>query len=147
MKYDFKHEIWCLLKKNISKGQLLGYAIANVVGLSVILSGILFYGDSQKSDTQNDKYFSDDYGLGANVSVIYANVQKAIDEEATAGRIERIDARRLFFSVVALNVFPFVSFEIYSRITGETNRESFLAERRAENIETMRRRILKTNVV
>ena len=61
MKYDFKHEIWCLLKKNISKGQLLGYAIANVVGLSVILSGILFYGDSQRSDTQNDKYFSDDY--------------------------------------------------------------------------------------
>lgn len=94
-----------------------------------------------------EKYFSDDHCLGGNISVIYANVQKAIDEEAAAGRIERIDARRLFFSVVALNVFPFVSFEIYSRITGECDRESFLAERREENIETMRRRILKINVV
>ena len=94
-----------------------------------------------------EKYFSDEHGLVANVSVIYANVQKAIDEEAAAGRIERIDARRLFFSSVALNVVPFVSFEIYSRRTGESDRDSFLAERREENIETMRRRILKTNVV
>ena len=86
-----------------------------------------------------EKYFSDDHGLVSNVSVVYANVQKAIDEEAAAGRIERIDARRLFFSIVALNVFPFGSFEIYSRKTGESDRDSFLADRREENIETMRR--------
>ena len=57
----FRHEIWCLLRKNISKGQLLGYAIANVVGLSVILIGILFFADSQNSTSDNDKFFSDDY--------------------------------------------------------------------------------------
>lgn len=61
MKYVFRNEIWCLLKRNISKGQLIGYAIANVVGLTVILSGILFYNDSQMSSSQNDSYFSDDY--------------------------------------------------------------------------------------
>lgn len=61
MKYVFRKEIWSLLKKNISKGQMLGYALANVVGLTVILSGILFYCDSQRENVQNDKYFSEDY--------------------------------------------------------------------------------------
>ncbi len=61
MKYDFRHEIWCLLKRNVSKGQLLGDALANIVGLTVILSGILFYNDSQKSNSQNDRFFSEDY--------------------------------------------------------------------------------------
>ena len=58
---QFRHEIWCLLKKNLSVGQLLGYALANVVGLTVILSGILFYGDSQESTAQDDQFFSEDY--------------------------------------------------------------------------------------
>ncbi len=57
----FRHEIWCLLRKNISVGQLLGYALANVVGLTVILAGILFYGDSQESTAQDDQFFSEDY--------------------------------------------------------------------------------------
>ena len=59
MKEPFRKEIWCLLKRNISKGQLLGYALANVVGLSVILIGTLFYADSQHSDS--DAFFSEDY--------------------------------------------------------------------------------------
>lgn len=61
MKHNFRHEIWCLLRKNISKGQFLGYAIANIVGLSVILVGIQFFSDSQKSNSSDDKFFSDDY--------------------------------------------------------------------------------------
>lgn len=61
MKHTFRREIWCLLKKNMSKGQFVGYAIANIVGLSVILIGILFFADSQKSNSTDDKFFSDDY--------------------------------------------------------------------------------------
>ena len=57
----FQQEVWFLLKKNLSVGQLLGYALANVVGLAVILSGILFYGDSQESTAQEDQFFSEDY--------------------------------------------------------------------------------------
>lgn len=53
--------IWTLLKSNISKGQMLGYALANIVGLSVILIGILFYADSQSSTEDNDSFFSNDY--------------------------------------------------------------------------------------
>lgn len=50
-----------LLKKNISKGQLAGYSIANLIGLTVILSGILFYCDTRHHTSTDDKYFSDDY--------------------------------------------------------------------------------------
>lgn len=60
MKSNFR-VISVLLKKNISKGQLFGYALANVIGLTVILSGILFFCDSRHSISKGDKYFSDDY--------------------------------------------------------------------------------------
>ncbi|MGM9741046.1 MAG: TetR/AcrR family transcriptional regulator [Candidatus Cryptobacteroides sp.] len=94
-----------------------------------------------------EKYFLDDHGLKSNINEVYRNAQKSIDKEAASGRIERVDARKLFFSIVALNLFPFVSFEFYSGITDEKDKERFLAERRAENIETMKRRILKINKI
>lgn len=51
-----------LLKKNLSKGQLIGYAIANIIGLTVILSGILFFCDSRHSRKEgSDNFFSEDY--------------------------------------------------------------------------------------
>lgn len=50
-----------LLKKNLSKGQLFGYAVANLIGLTVILSGILFYCDSRHKEKDEDKFFSEDY--------------------------------------------------------------------------------------
>lgn len=50
-----------LLKKNISKGQLAGYAFANLIGLTVILCGILFYCDSRHHRKTTDRFFSEDY--------------------------------------------------------------------------------------
>ena len=50
-----------LLGKNISKGQLLGYSIANLIGLTIILAGILFYCDSHHQNKTNDKFFSEDF--------------------------------------------------------------------------------------
>ena len=50
-----------LLRKNISKGQLLGYSLANVVGLTIILAGILFFCDSRHNTSGTDKFFSEDY--------------------------------------------------------------------------------------
>lgn len=61
MKRKRKTGLGILLKRNISKGQLIGYSIANLVGLTVILSGILFYCDSRHHLNNDDKYFSDDY--------------------------------------------------------------------------------------
>lgn len=61
MKALLRREVWTLLRKNMSVGQLLGYVVANIVGLAVILIGVLFYTDSQHSSSEEDNYFSDDY--------------------------------------------------------------------------------------
>ena len=61
MKGKFQADVWRLLKKNISKGQFLGYALANIIGLSIILIGVLFYCDSQTGRSHEDNFFSDDY--------------------------------------------------------------------------------------
>lgn len=37
--------IWRLLKKNVSIAQIAGYAVANLVGLVIVLSAVRFYGD------------------------------------------------------------------------------------------------------
>ncbi len=35
--------VWNLLKKNISVAQIAGYAVANLVGLAIVLSAICLY--------------------------------------------------------------------------------------------------------
>ena len=54
-------EILGLLRQNISVGQTIGYFIANLVGLTVILVGVLFYCDSQKDNSEKDRFFSNNY--------------------------------------------------------------------------------------
>ena len=56
-----KVAIRTLLKRNLSKGQLLGYSVANLIGLTVILSGLQFYCDSRATSGGEDSLFSEDY--------------------------------------------------------------------------------------
>lgn len=72
-----------LLKRHISKGQLIGYAVANLVGLTVILSGILFYCDSRHNRKGSDKFFSDDY-------IVISKEVKGINLEPVAFTEEEI---------------------------------------------------------
>lgn len=60
-KKSYNNIIWNLLKRNLSKGQLIGYSIANIVGLSVILVGVMFFCDSRNVQDEDDQYFSNDY--------------------------------------------------------------------------------------
>lgn len=54
-------DVWKLLRRNLSHGQLIGFTVANVVGLTVILVGLLFYFDSRHSTASDDGYFGADY--------------------------------------------------------------------------------------
>ncbi len=56
-----KDIVWILLKKNISKSQLLGYIISNIIGFAIILAGIMFYKDCRHIDDGQEVYFSRDY--------------------------------------------------------------------------------------
>lgn len=94
MKFSYQPDVWSLLRQNISKGQIIGYALANIVGLSVILIGILFFCDSQNDNSSKDQYFSDDYvvlskkveGIGFNPISFSEEEIAALSQEKWAKR-------------------------------------------------------------
>lgn len=53
--------VWKLLRENISKVQLIGFSIANLTGLVIVLLAIQFYLDINPVFTEKDKLFKRDY--------------------------------------------------------------------------------------
>lgn len=82
-----KNIVWRLLRHNIKVGQLLGYAIANLVGLAIVLTALQFYRDVTNAESGDDAYISRDYliiskrveGLG---SLLGGEASFAADEVA-----------------------------------------------------------------
>lgn len=79
------------------------------------------------------------------VNSVYNGLQAEVDSAAERGEIEQVDVKMLFISIMSLNIFTFVAYPFMEPIMGElmANREQFLAARKAENIETILRRIKK----
>lgn len=53
--------VWQLLRRNISPIQLVGYAIANLLGLAIVLTAIQFYRDVSTAWDTEDSFISRDY--------------------------------------------------------------------------------------
>ena len=83
--------------------------------------------------------------VGAIIDNVYRGLQSEINRSAERGEIEWVDVKMLFISIMSLNIFTFVAYPFMEPLMGElmANRERFLAERKAENIETILRRIKK----
>ena len=83
--------------------------------------------------------------VGAIIDNVYRGLQSEIDRSAERGEIERVEIKMLFISIMSLNIFTFLAYPFMEPLMGElmANRERFLAERKAENIETILRRIKK----
>ena len=56
-----KNVVWRLLRRNISAAQLAGYALANLVGLAIVLTAIQFYRDITAAWDADDSFISTDY--------------------------------------------------------------------------------------
>lgn len=56
-----KSLIWKLLRKNISAGQIVGYALANLAGLAIVMCAIRFYSDVSMAYRDQDSFVSKDY--------------------------------------------------------------------------------------
>lgn len=56
-----KNVVWRLLRKNISASQLIGYSLANLVGLSIILTALQFYRDVNSVWQREDSFINRDY--------------------------------------------------------------------------------------
>ena len=83
--------------------------------------------------------------VGAIIDNVYRGLQSEINRSAERGEIERVDIKMLFISIMSLNIFTFLAYPFMEPLMGElmANRERFLAERKAENVETILRRIKK----
>ena len=84
--------------------------------------------------------------LGAMVDNIYRGLQRDIDLAAERKEMEQINAKMLFISIMSLNIFTFLAYPFMQPLMGDlmADREQFLAARKAENIETIMRRITPT---
>ena len=56
-----KSLMWKLLKKHISKTQMAGFALANIIGLTIVLLGIQFYQDVRPIFEDEDSFMRKDY--------------------------------------------------------------------------------------
>ena len=83
--------------------------------------------------------------VGAVIDNVYCDLQFEIDRSAERGEIEWVDVKMLFVSILSLNIFTFLAYPFMEPLMGElmADREGFLAVRKAENIETILRRIKK----
>ena len=50
-----------LLRKNVSAGQLIGFAFANVIGLCIVMIGLQFYADVRTVFSSEDSFINKDY--------------------------------------------------------------------------------------
>ena len=75
----------------------------------------------------------------------FADLQSDADAAAERGEIEKIDVQVLITSIMSLNIFPFIAYQFIEPVMGNmtADRKKFLAERKAENIELIMRRIIK----
>lgn len=56
-----KDMVWQLLRRNLSIGQMAGYALANLVGLAIVVSAVKFYCDVRSGADGEDPYVTKDY--------------------------------------------------------------------------------------
>ena len=80
-----------------------------------------------------------------NVLYFVDNLQREVNEAAARGEVEQFNVLLLFQSVLSLNIFPSVMENMIENLLGDNGQsmKEVLAQRKAENIELIMRRIKK----
>lgn len=76
---------------------------------------------------------------------LFSELQCEANAAFERGEIEQVDVRMLFLSMLSLNIFPFIIHDFAQPVMGDlmANREQFIQQRKAENVEIIMRRIKK----
>ena len=85
------------------------------------------------------------YSKVANFLYFFNNLQREVNEAAARGEVEQFNVLLLFQSVLSLNIFPSLMINMIENLMSN-NRQSMkeiFAQRKAENIELIMRRIKK----
>lgn len=85
------------------------------------------------------------YSKVANFLYLFNNLQREINEAAARGEVEQFNVLLLFQSVLSLNIFPSLMINIIENLmsNNEQSMKEIFAQRKAENIELIMRRIKK----
>ena len=80
-----------------------------------------------------------------NVLYLVDNLQREVNEAAARGEVEQFNVLLLFQSILSLNIFPSVMANMIENLLGDNGQsmKEVLAQRKAENIELIMRRIKK----
>lgn len=120
MKDAMNDMVWQLLRRNISAPQLLGYSLANAVGLTVVLVGLMFYLDSQHGADSGEQFLSSDY-------VVISKHVEGISMEPTTFSPEEVERLRQQPWVKKLARFTASDFTVYGAVElGRGSMSSYL---------------------
>ncbi len=116
--------VWKLLKQNISKGQLIGFFIANLIGLTIVLLGLQFYFDVEPLFSEKDAVMKRDFM----VLTKRVNVMNTINPGATGfsdSDVADIKQQRFVTQVGAFTASRYKVFGGISTNRGGINTEMF----------------------
>ena len=85
------------------------------------------------------------YSKMANFLYLFNNLQREVNEAAARGEVEQFNVLLLFQSVLSLNIFPSLMINIIENLmsNNEQSMKEIFAQRKAENIKLIMRRIKK----
>ena len=85
------------------------------------------------------------YSKVAHFLYLFNNLQREVNEAAARGEVEQFNVLLLFQSVLSLNIFPSLMINIIENLmsNNEQSMKEIFAQRKAENIELIMRRIKK----
>ena len=85
------------------------------------------------------------YSKVANFLYFFNNLQREVNEAAARGEVEQFNVLLLFQSVLSLNIFPSLMANMIENLmsNNEQSMKEIFAQRKAENIELIMRRIKK----
>lgn len=101
-----------LLRRNLSKVQLIGFILSNFIGLAIVISGIQFYSDI-KSIWENDTSFINQDYLMINKKVTKNHLPGSDDTDFTPEEIEEIKSQPW---VRSIGNFTSADYEVEAKI-------------------------------
>lgn len=104
--------IWKVLRQNISVGQLFGFVLANIIGLTIIVLGLQLYLDIRPILGDKEGFMRPDYMV---VSKQVSNEAAIFGEKTTFSKAELDDIRSQEF-VSNIGVFTSAQYSVYMSI-------------------------------
>lgn len=79
------------------------------------------------------------------VDALVNGLQLELDASAERGETRKVDVRHLMLDVLSLNIFAFIAYPVVEPLFGDLtlDRDAFFEQRRRENIETIKLRLIK----